>query len=263
MRAVNLIPSEQRSGGTVGARSGGAAFAVPVLLAGLAVLTFLYGSADHQTSSRRAEAATLTQRAQQLQTQAAQLASYTSFVSMREQRLQTISQLVGSRFDWSAAMGELSRVLPLNVSLSSIQSTIGSSTGSSRASAAATSSSASAAAPVASSTPPGTVPTFTLAGCAANQATVAQTLVRLRLVSGVSDVSLLSSSESSNGGGGSSGGSCGAGDATFSLQVTFEALPTPPTSSIQALESTSAPASEGTQPARRTTVSTSPRGADR
>ena len=31
---------------------------------------------------------------------------------MREQRLQTISQLIGSRFGWSAAMNELSRVLP-------------------------------------------------------------------------------------------------------------------------------------------------------
>ncbi len=48
---------------------------------------------------------------------------------MREQRLQAISQLIGSRFDWSAAMGELSRVLPRTISLSSLQGTIGSDNG--------------------------------------------------------------------------------------------------------------------------------------
>ena len=112
MRAVNLIPAEQRKGGAVGRRSQGIAFGVLGLLAGAAILVFLYGSASHQLASRKAEAAALTQQAQQVQAQAAQLSSYTSFMQMREQRLQAISQLVGSRFDWSATMNELSRVLP-------------------------------------------------------------------------------------------------------------------------------------------------------
>jgi Tfp pilus assembly protein PilN len=129
MRAVNLIPGDQRSGGSVGSRSEGAAFAVLALLAGIAVLVFMYGSAQHQVSSRHAEAAALTNEAQQLQSQASRLASYTSFVAMREQRIQAISTLVGSRFDWSNAMGELSRVLPRFVSLSSLQGTVGSTAG--------------------------------------------------------------------------------------------------------------------------------------
>ena len=112
MRAVNLIPAEQRKGGAIGRRSQGVAFAVLGLLAGAALLTFLYGSASHQLESRKAEAAALTEQAQQVQAQAAQLSSYTSFIQMREQRLQAISQLIGSRFDWSATMYELSRVLP-------------------------------------------------------------------------------------------------------------------------------------------------------
>ena len=45
MRAVNLIPSEQRKGGAVGRRSQGAAFAVLGLLAGAAILAFMYGMA--------------------------------------------------------------------------------------------------------------------------------------------------------------------------------------------------------------------------
>ena len=49
MRAVNLIPDDQRSGVSLGAgRSEGTAYAVVVLLGGLAVLAFLYGSARHQ-----------------------------------------------------------------------------------------------------------------------------------------------------------------------------------------------------------------------
>ncbi len=245
MRAVNLIPSEQRSGGTVGARSEGAAFAVLALLAGLAVLVFMYGSAQHQVSSRHAEAAALTNEAQQLQSQASRLASYTSFVAMREQRIQAIATLVGSRFDWSAAMGELSRVLPPFVSLSSLQGTVGSTTGATgaKAPASATSTStASASSAVSSATPPGTVPTFTLTGCATSQAAVADTLVRLRLINGVSNVTLLSSTKSTSGGSGG-GGSCAAGDPLFSAQVSFEALPASPSSNVNQLESTASTSS--------------------
>ena len=243
MRAVNLIPSEQRSGGTVGSRSEGAAFAVLALLAGLAVLVFMYGSAHHQVSGRRAEAASLTAQAQQLQSQASQLASYTSFVAMREQRIQAIATLVGSRFDWSGAMGELSRVLPADVSLNSLQGTVGSTTSTTKAPSSVTATTtATASTAVSSATPPGTVPTFTLNGCATNQATVAQMLVRLRLISGVSNVTLLSSTASTSGGGGGSG-SCAAGDPLFSVQVSFEALPAPPNSSVKALESTTSASS--------------------
>jgi Tfp pilus assembly protein PilN len=244
MRAVNLIPGDQRSGGTVGARSEGAAFAVLALLAGIAILVFMYGSAHHQLSSRRAEAASLTAQAQQLQTQASQLASYTSFVAMREQRIQAIASLVGSRFDWAGAMGELSRVLPGDVSLSSLQGTVGSTTTTKApSSVTATTTTASAASAVSSATPPGTVPTFTLSGCATSQAAVALMLVHLRLISGVSDVTLLSSTASTSGGGG--GSSCAAGDPLFSVQVSFEALPTPPSSSVKALESTASALSSG------------------
>jgi Tfp pilus assembly protein PilN len=250
MRAVNLIPSEQRSGGTVGSRSEGAAFAVLALLAGLAVLVFMYGSAHHQVSSRRAEAAALTAQAQQLQSQASRLASYTSFVAMREQRIQAVATLVGSRFDWSAAMGELSRVLPPFVSLSSLQGTVGSTTGATGAKAPSSvtaTTTASASSAVSSATPPGTVPTFTLTGCAMSQAAVADMLVRLHLINGVSNVTLLSSTASTSGGGGS-GGSCAAGDPLFSVQVSFEGLPTPPSSNVNQLESTaSASSSKGAQ----------------
>jgi Tfp pilus assembly protein PilN len=249
MRAVNLIPSDQRSGGTVGARSGGAVFLVLGLLVGLVVLAALYGSSHHQLQSRRAEAATLDTRAQQVQAQAQALAPYASFMALREQRLHSIAQLIGGRFDWSNVMGELSRVLPSDISLSTLTGTVGPASASTSTKApapAAASASTSAASPVSSATPPGATPSFTLGGCAASQAVVAQMLVRLRLISGVSSVALQSSTKPGGGGSSSStsSGPCPGNAPVFSVVVAFEPLPTTPTPSIQALTA-SAPAAAG------------------
>ncbi len=235
MRAVNLIPAEERSGGGPGAgRSGGAVYAVLGLLGGLAVMALLYGRADHQISSRRAEVSTLTARAARAQARAGALTPYTSFVQMREQREQAVSTLVDSRFDWAQTFHELGRVLPAGkVSLTSVDGTVGSvATEKPAATGAAPAASATgaASADVTSATPPGSIPTFTLVGCAVSQAEVAVMLERLRLIAGVSEVSLQSStqSSSSSGSGASSSGSCESGNPAFTAQVVFDALPTIP-----------------------------------
>ncbi len=143
MRAVNLIPSDERGGAAISAgRSGGGVFVVAGLLAGLALLALLYGLADHQISSDRSEVASLTARAQQAQVRAGELSPYTSFLQMREQRVQAVTTLVDSRFDWAQTFQELGRVLPAGkVSLGSIEGTVGSTT----AAPAPSSSSSSAA----------------------------------------------------------------------------------------------------------------------
>ncbi|MHB8234827.1 MAG: hypothetical protein ACYDHT_09270 [Solirubrobacteraceae bacterium] len=221
MRAVNLIPADSRSVIRPGAgRSGGVAYAVLGLLAGLAILALLYGMAHHQISDRRAQAASLTARAQAAQAQAAQLAPYTSFAALRQQRITAVSQLVDARFDWAHAFQELGRVLPRDASISTLDGTVGS--------ASASSGSAPAAASTASSaTPPGSVPTFTLSGCATSQQEVALTLERLRLIDGVSEVSLQSSTKSGTEGGASTGatGQCKGSEPAFSVQITFAPLP--------------------------------------
>ena len=178
MRAVNLIPAEQRGGAAVGAgRSEGGAYAVLGLLAGIAVLALLYGMAHHQISSRRSEIASVTARAQQAQSAASQLAPYTSFISLREQRTQAVAQLVDSRFDWAHVFHEFGRVLPVDVSISSLTGTIGATAAAAAAAPAApaasatpASSAASASAPVASVPAARERPPFTLAGCAPSRA---------------------------------------------------------------------------------------------
>ncbi len=154
-------------------------------------------------------------------------------MAMREQRVQAVDQLVDSRFDWAHAFHELGRVLPPGrVSLTSLTGTIGASTGSygRRRTAAGASKAASATtarragreylgrggrelhrrschdgSSATSATPPGSVPTFTLTGCATSQAEVALTLTRLRLIDGVNEVTLQSSTQSAKTAAGGSG----------------------------------------------------------
>jgi Tfp pilus assembly protein PilN len=253
MRAFNLIPAEERGGAGGGAgKSGGGAFVVLGLLGLLAIFALLYGSARHQISSRHGEVATLEAQAQVAQAQAARLAPYVSFMALHEQRMQAVSQLVDSRFDWAHAFHEIGRVLPKDASLASISGTIAAASGadstapSSAAPAASSTSSsaASTASSVTSATPAGSVPTFTLSGCATSQAEVALTLDHLHLIDGVSEVTLQSSAKGSASSGGSGGGAggCGSGP-VFAMQVAFEPLPSATTTSSTSSTST---ASAGT-----------------
>jgi hypothetical protein len=267
MRAFNLIPADERGGASVSVgKSGGSAFVVLGLLGVLAIFALLYGQASRQISSQKGKIATLDTQAQAAQAQAAKLQPYVSFKTLHEQRVQAVDQLVDSRFDWAHAFHELGRVLPPDeVALTSLNGTIGSSTGStsagadtaagasSKASAAtgattpATGSTGAAAATsssVSSSTPAGSVPTFTLAGCATSQSMVALTLDRLRLIDGVSEVSLQSSTQASKAAGSnssSSGGSSSCAGATFTIQITFDPLPSASTTSSPSTTPTATP----------------------
>jgi len=233
MKAVNLIPGEHRQGaGSLTGRSGGGALIVLGMVAGLAVLILMYGSASHQISNQKGQAAALSAQAEVIKARTGQLAPYTSFVSMANSRTQTVAQLVQARFDWSHALHELGRVMPVDTALATLHGAVGP--------ASTTGASSTVAAPAAggtpaSSTPAGSVPVFTLTGCATNQATVAQALQRLKLMDGASEVQLQSSTQSGASSAGasasSSGGGCGSG-ASFSAQVVFAGLPSGPVPTV-------------------------------
>ncbi len=234
MRAVNLIPSDDRGRAGAGAgRSEGAAYIVLGAIAGLAVLALLYGLARHQVASRHAQLATIEAQTQRAQSTSASLGSYTSFITLREQRLTAVEQLVDSRFDWAHTMHELGRVLPRDAAITSLNGTVGSS-------AAATSAprSSSPSTAVSSSTPPGSVPTITLGGCATSQAEVALTLQRLRLIDGVSDVTLQSSTKATGTAAGATTTSGQCAGTSFTAVLTFEPLPTLPTTATGGTELT-------------------------
>jgi Tfp pilus assembly protein PilN len=220
------------------------------LLAGLALLAFLYGLAHHQVSSRHAKVASLTEKTQRVQAVSASLAPYKSFAALREQRRQAVSDLVDARFDWAHAFHELGRVLPQDASITSLDGSVGSSVSGSSSTGSSASSSGKAGSgvaggPVASATPPGSVPTFTLSGCATSQQEVALTLSRLKLIDGVSEVTLQSSTKAgaTAAKGAASTGSCPSGRPGFTVQVIFAPLPSSATIESQTVRKT---AEEGT-----------------
>lgn len=218
MRAVNLIPADQRSGQPVGAgRSQGGAYAVLGLVGGLALMAFFYGEARHDVNSRSAQTVSLAAQAQQAQAAVERLAPYTSFVAEREQRVQAVDALVDSRFDWAHTMHEFARVLPAQTSIMSLSGSIGT------AGSAGASSSASSASGASAAGASGAVPTFSLTGCATSQSAVALTLERLRLIDGVKEVTLQSSTAGTLGS--STSGGCSGHRATFAATVTFDPLP--------------------------------------
>lgn len=251
MRAVNLIPADQRPGGaSIAGRSGGVAYVIVGLLIVLAGLTALYASAHHEVASREAEATRLSAEASQAEQAASALAPYSSFVTLREERVGDVKQLAGTRFDWAHVMHELGRVLPASsVSLSTVTGAIGAAAETlaptTETTTPAPTSSTAVGGSVTSSTPAGSTPVLTIAGCARSQATVALTMDRLRLMNGVSEVSLQSSQESGSATGASSSGACGERGPTFALTVDFEDLPTPQTAPTSASTSASDSSSSG------------------
>ena len=176
MKAVNLIPTEQRKARPSGEGSGGAYVAVGVLGA-LLVMALLYVLTSNQVNDRTAKADAARQQADALEAQSKQLGSFTDFAAIKEQRLASVVMTAETRFDWERLMRELSRVMPED---SWLQTTEASAAGGDSEAVSTTSSS--------SAEPTG--PTANLVGCTPNQADVARLLVRLRQMYRVDDVTL-------------------------------------------------------------------------
>jgi Tfp pilus assembly protein PilN len=179
MRAVNLIPRDARStrGAVVASGSGG----VYVLLAGLAAIVLcaaVWALADKQVGDRQAKLERVTAQAQAAEQRAGSAAPYVAFERLARERVQTVTKLSTTRFDWAHAMREISRVVPADVWLKSLS-------GASGADSAAPTPATSAA----------PAPTVTLEGCTRSQAKVARLMARLRTIDGVRKISLKSSAK--------------------------------------------------------------------
>ena len=231
MRAVNLIPADQRHGAAVGlGRSQGGAYALLAVVGVLALFAFLYGNASHQISSSRNQLAAVNAEVTQATSDAGTLAGYETLNATRERRLKAVEELMNSRFDWATVMHEFGRVLPAHVSISSLSGAVGgggaAAPTASPSASAASGAAAAAASSVTSATPPGSVPAFTLSGCAKTQDEVAEALQRLRLIDGVKEVTLQSATATVASGSvaSASAGGCGNGS-TFAASIVFSPLP--------------------------------------
>jgi Tfp pilus assembly protein PilN len=217
MRAVNLIPGDARKGGAGRSVSLDQVPAYVVLgaLAVLVAFAALYVLTNNKIGDRQAQVTSLKAQVAQTQAQAGSLANYAVFEQTATTRVLTVRELAATRFDWHAALSNLSRVVPKNTSLTTITGTVSSgSTGASGGSGLRAAI---------------TAPALELSGCTASQDDVARLMSRLRLINGVTRVSLSSSQEAtpSSVASASTPGSaqgCGAGTPTFSIVAFFKPL---------------------------------------
>lgn len=233
MNAVNLIPADSRK------RRGTPTTSRPTmaLIAGLLVVLIaavVYVLAANKVTTRKAELARITANVSSWRVAAASYEKYVKAAQQHTQELADVRQLASARFPWEHLLSQIGGLMPSKAALSTLQAT--------------TSATSSA------SQPP--VPAVQLNGCATSQTMVAQTMVQLHRVQGVTAVTLTSTSSSNAGGAASSNGGANAGggcpfNVQFQMALTFGAsAAASPSSSTTARSSSGTPAtSSGSTPA--------------
>lgn len=254
MRPVNLIPIEDRRGDSAPLRTGPVAYIVlGALVLALAGVTMLVLT-NNKVSDRKSELTQVQREDEAEKAKAESLASYTTFSALHEQRLQTISSLADSRFDWERVMRELSLILPHDVWLTTLEASASAEVEGGNGSGALKGSIAG--------------PSLSITGCAAGQEAVAGFVTALKDIDGVTRVGVESSelSGEEEGAGSASEAESGGSSsdcrtrsfiAQFSLVVAFDAAPVssetgeaglesaPEKAEATSSETTSSEASEG------------------
>jgi len=218
MKAVNLLPSDQRGAAKVITPAAapkaptGDAFGAYAILGALALVVIAVAAmvlTKNTINDRKAELARVDLQVQSVAREAAALKPYADFKQLADARVQTVQSLATSRFDWEQTLRDLSRALPSDTRLSTFAGKV--------AGGDASGGTAS--------------PTIDLSGCTGSQTSTAKLMARLRAVRGVTRVSLKSSAKTGGGAAttGASGGSlCKKGSApTFSLTLSFERFNVP------------------------------------
>ena len=269
MKAINLIPADQRRGaGGAAGRTGGAAYGIIGVLALALIMFAALTVTNRQIKEKSAEATSLEQQAAIRSQQAAALGPYAKFAELRANRVQTVKKLVDSRFDWAHAMGEVARTLPGDAWLTALTGTVAPGVGAEVGGASNPLRAARA------------VPALEMTGCATSQTAVTAFIGRLKLMNGVDRVSLSSSKKAStvkaadaDGPVDSALGSkgfvrkdpCTATRPSFNVVVFYEGLINPPgktgaptVSQNGATPGQTAPATGATTPATTTPTTTTP-----
>jgi Tfp pilus assembly protein PilN len=179
MKAVNLVPSDARNSSGPSLKMAPVTYALLGVLTAAVALVSLYVLASNNVNSRRNQMASLESQLTQAQSEATQLGSYGQFTALAQTRLQTVRGIAATRFDWHGALAELSRVIPTNTSLQSLNGTVVPGAG------------ASAGGGGSSNLRPDLEgPAFELTGCTHTQDDVARLISRLRVMTGVQRVAL-------------------------------------------------------------------------
>ena len=97
MKAVNLIPTDQRLAKATG-KASGSAYAIVGVLAVLLVMAVAYVLTSNQVNDNETKAADAKQQADALEAQAAALGSFTNFAAIKDQRLASVVTTAQTRF---------------------------------------------------------------------------------------------------------------------------------------------------------------------
>jgi Tfp pilus assembly protein PilN len=234
MNSVNLIPGDARGGPrSPSGFSFGPSHAILGVLAVAVGLMVLYVLAGNSISQRKAQLAAVQAQVAQVQAASAHLANYAQFQQLAQGRVATVRQIATTRFDWHRALAELSKVVPSDTSLQSLTGTVSSTstTGGASSGGGGNSSGLRGAEPG---------PAFQITGCTKTQDDVARLISRLRVINGVTRVTLsdtqkeagsASSGTASTSSSGSASGGCGKNTPNFDLVVFFVPVPGAVTSS--------------------------------
>jgi Tfp pilus assembly protein PilN len=179
MRAINLVPADERPGRVNGGKSNGAVYGLLIGLIVVLVAASSLAMTKKKQAQAKADLAAVQQSTQAFDQIAAQFSSYESAASNATSRIETVRGLAQARFDWAGAMRDLSRVVPANVQITELNATVkpGLSVGNGG---------------TALRTAIGT-PAITMTGCATDQDAVANLLGQLEAQRRVTQVSLDSS----------------------------------------------------------------------
>ncbi len=179
MKAVNLIPADQRRSSNAAGKSGGAVY---VLLGGLAIVVAMVAAltmTKHSIAENTAKADALDAQAQIATAKVGNLAAYKQFNEVVKTRAAGVKTLAATRIDWGETFEQVSRVVPSDVSLTQLVASTAPGQGGGSVSLRGALSN----------------PAIEIVGCAPSQSRVALLMARLRRLEGVQRVSVASSSK--------------------------------------------------------------------
>jgi Tfp pilus assembly protein PilN len=260
VRAVNLIPVEQRGRGGAQAGSPLAAYGFLVALALVLGAVVLYVLAANSIRDKETELAGLRTQSAGARAHATALAPYVEFAKLEQDRVETVRSLAASRFDWDRVMTDMSHVVGRRVWLTSMRGTVA-------PDVAVEGAAGSDASSLRSALPN---PAVQVGGCATSHRQVLRFVSRLRATKRVIRVTLGDSEKpdtqttavSSDGDAASSssdGSDCGDSRyPRFDLIVFYSPLPGVPSTGGGAPASASTPASTSTSTTTPTTTTSAP-----
>lgn len=185
MRPVNLLPEADRGLRPASAPKN-ASYVVLGVLGALLLAVFVIVTTQNQINSRTTEIAEARQEAEQAKQRAAALGPFGQFATIKQTRVQSVTELAEGRFDWERLMRELALVLPED---SWVNTAAASADGAPEGATAA----AAPADPETGTTLVAAGPSLNLVGCSPTQSDVAEVMVRLRNLHRADDVQLTES----------------------------------------------------------------------